>query len=119
MSKQQPEALRLAAALDELLGYRGINPDVGKAAAELRRLQSVKGHNGMTLREYAAIQLKVPDSGTDWLDDMIRKSQRNDLAAKAMQTLLLDDSYDFSDRDLIARKAYAYADAMITAREAA
>jgi hypothetical protein len=74
---------------------------------------------GMTLREYAAIQLKVPDSGTDWLDDMIRKSQRNDLAAKAMQTLLLDDSYDFSDRDLIARKAYAYADAMITAREAA
>jgi hypothetical protein len=38
---QQPEALRLAAALDALLGYRGINADVGKAAAELRRLQSV------------------------------------------------------------------------------
>jgi hypothetical protein len=37
----QPEALRLAAALDELLGYRGINPDVGKAAAELLRLHSV------------------------------------------------------------------------------
>ena len=41
MSTEQPEALRLAAALDALLGYRGINPDVGKAAAELRRLQSV------------------------------------------------------------------------------
>jgi hypothetical protein len=41
MSTQQPEALRLAAALDELLGYRGINPDVGKAAAELLRLHSV------------------------------------------------------------------------------
>jgi hypothetical protein len=40
-------------------------------------------------------------------------------AAKALQTLLLDDSYDFSDRDLIARKAYAYADAMLRAREAA
>jgi hypothetical protein len=39
-------------------------------------------------------------------------------AAKAMQTLLLDDSYDFSERDLIARKAYAYADAMLKAREA-
>ena len=78
-----------------------------------------QGEPGMTLREYAAIQLKVPDSGTDWLDDMIRKSQRNDLAAKAMQTLLLDDSYDFSERDGIAQKAYAYADAMITAREAA
>ena len=40
-------------------------------------------------------------------------------AAKALQTLLLDDSYDFSDRDLIAQKAYAYADAMLRAREAA
>lgn len=29
---------------------------------------------GMTLRQYAAIHLKVPDSGSDWLDDMIRKS---------------------------------------------
>jgi hypothetical protein len=40
MSTEQPEALRLAAALDALLGYRGINADVGKAAAELRRLQT-------------------------------------------------------------------------------
>ena len=38
----QPEALRLAAALDALLGYRGINADVGKAAAELRRLHAVE-----------------------------------------------------------------------------
>jgi hypothetical protein len=37
MTNEQPEALRLAAALDALLGYRGINADVGKAAAELRR----------------------------------------------------------------------------------
>jgi hypothetical protein len=43
---------------------------------------------------------------------------RDYFAAKAMQTLLLDDSYDFSDRDLIARKAYAYADALLKAREA-
>jgi hypothetical protein len=42
-------------------------------------------YEGMTLRQYAAIKLKVPESGTDWLDDMIRKSLRNDLAAKAMQ----------------------------------
>ena len=38
---QQTEAQRLAAALDALLGYRGINVDVGKAAAELRRLEAV------------------------------------------------------------------------------
>jgi hypothetical protein len=32
------------------------------------------GANGMSLRQYAAIHLRVPDSGNDWLDDMIRKS---------------------------------------------
>lgn len=31
---------------------------------------------GLTKREYAAIHLSVPDSGTDWLDEMIRKSNR-------------------------------------------
>jgi hypothetical protein len=36
-------------------------------------------HRGMTLRQYAAIKLKVPDSGTDWLDDMIRKSNEIDM----------------------------------------
>jgi hypothetical protein len=36
-------------------------------------------HSGMTLRQYAAIKLKVPDSGTDWLDDMIRKSNELDM----------------------------------------
>ncbi len=43
-------------------------------------------------------------------------TMRDYFAAKAMQTLLLDDSYDFSDRNLIARKAYAFADAMLEAR---
>jgi hypothetical protein len=38
-----------------------------------------KPEEGMTLRQYAAIKLKVPDSGTDWLDDMIRKSNEIDL----------------------------------------
>ena len=41
MSTEKPETLRLAAALDALLGYRGINPDVSKAASELRRLHFV------------------------------------------------------------------------------
>jgi hypothetical protein len=40
MSTQQLEALLLADALDEVLGYRSINPDVSKAAAELIRLHS-------------------------------------------------------------------------------
>ena len=40
---------------------------------------------GMTLRQYAAIKLKVPSSGTDWLDEMIRESQRNEIAASALK----------------------------------
>ncbi len=31
--------------------------------------------SGMTLRQYAAIKLCVPDSGLPWLDDMIVKSR--------------------------------------------
>jgi hypothetical protein len=41
MSTKQPEALRLAAALDELFGYRSINTDIGKVATELRRLHAM------------------------------------------------------------------------------
>lgn len=33
---------------------------------------------GLTAREHAAIQLRVPDSGTEWLDAMIRQSLRQD-----------------------------------------
>ena len=33
---------------------------------------------GMTLRQYAAIHLKVPNSGTDWLDDMIKQANKID-----------------------------------------
>lgn len=81
---------------------------------------------GMTLRQYAAIKLKVPDSGTDWLDDMIRQSLRDELAAKAMQGIIGGatgwshcgytpiDGLSPIEND--ARLAYQYADAMIKAR---
>ena len=42
---------------------------------------------------------------------------RDYFAAKAMQGLLLDDNGDFSDRNWMAEKAYAFADAMLKARE--
>ncbi|MGH9631965.1 MAG: hypothetical protein ACRD7E_26980 [Bryobacteraceae bacterium] len=32
----------------------------------------------MSLRIYAAIHLRVPDSGIDWLDEMIRRSRELD-----------------------------------------
>ncbi len=43
-----------------------------------------------SLREYAAIKLCVSNSGTDWLDDMIRQSQRDKFAGLAMQAILSD-----------------------------
>lgn len=33
---------------------------------------------GMSLRTFAAIHLRVPDSGVDWLDAMIRRSRELD-----------------------------------------
>jgi len=44
-------------------------------------------------------------------------SLRDYFACKAMQGLLLDDNGDFSDRDWLAEKAYAFADAMLKARK--
>jgi hypothetical protein len=41
---------------------------------------------------------------------------RDYFAAKALQGIL-SDSYDYSDRDRIATKAYEFADAMLKARE--
>ena len=74
----------------------------------------------MTLRQYAAIKLKVPKSGTDWLDEMIVESNRNELAAKAMQGLLADPTIDptlKADHKQFAYAAYEIADAMLKARE--
>jgi hypothetical protein len=64
MSTEQPEAFRLAAGLDELLGYRGINPDIGKAASELRRLHQItinQSHEMRLLLEACQIALDSDD----------------------------------------------------------
>ena len=89
------------------------------------------GGDGMTLREYAAIQLRVPDSGSDWLDEMIEQSLLNDFAAKALQgyvsargwhpdfTYPADFNFDAGKRaaDAVAVASCQYADAMLKARE--
>jgi hypothetical protein len=36
----------------------------------------IQHNDGMTLRQYAAIKLAVPDSGLPWLDEMIVQSRR-------------------------------------------
>jgi hypothetical protein len=69
----------------------------------------------MTLRQYAAIKLKVPDSGTEWLDAMIAKSLRDEFAKSVLTGLSLSrvgatDKYD-------AANAYSLANAMMEARK--
>lgn len=86
---------------------------------------------GMTLRQYAAIKLGVPDSGTDWLDEMIRTAARDRMAGLAMQAIVssianegdyqrlraLADETGLSVSGWIARDAYKQSDAMLKARE--
>jgi hypothetical protein len=71
---------------------------------------------GMTMQQYAAIKLKVPDSGIDWLDEMIIKSLRNEFAAKALQGICASGpDTDWTDYRLAA-EAYDLADAMLEVR---
>ena len=76
---------------------------------------------GMSLRAYAAIQLRVPDSGIDWLDDTIRQSQRDAFAGQALAELILAYTQAYGSPkaapDKIATEAYRFADAMLAERE--
>ena len=73
-----------------------------------------KWNKGITLRQRAAIELRVPSSGLDWLDEMIRRAKRDELAGLAMQALSSRENVRSSDRDL-AIIAYIQADAMLNA----
>jgi hypothetical protein len=69
------------------------------------------GSSGMTLREYAAIHLRVPKSGTRWLDDMIRSSLGNEFAKAALQGLLARANTE-GDPEYFAEESYKFSDAM-------
>ncbi len=84
---------------------------------------SHRSQHGMSLRAYAAIKLCVPDSGLDWLDDMIRQAQRDRFAERAIAGILGGGFADTIPHDDLnggrdaAAFAYQYADAMIAARK--
>lgn len=66
---------------------------------------------GLTKRELACIELRIPETGNEWLDQLIAKAQRRDVAREAMQGLLpITDGMTFSN---IATKAVLAADALI------
>lgn len=80
---------------------------------------------GMTIRERAAIELRVPDSGDALIDNMIRNANRRDAAMAAMQGMLAnpDISLDASEKGFspadvrfsIAESACKMADKQLTA----
>lgn len=82
-------------------------------------------HFGLTAQEYAAIHLKVADSGTPWLDEMIEKSRRDDLAARAMQSMadrvsqMTGNSAYYGENvsatDNFSKFTFKWADAMLAA----
>lgn len=76
---------------------------------------------GMSLRQYAAIKLRIPDSGEEWLDEMIRKSLRDEFAGKAMEGILAFPGKVQQDAaktpEAVSRLAYEYAGFLLKARE--
>jgi hypothetical protein len=76
------------------------------------------GCPGMTLREYAAIHLRVPDSGSDWLDKMIEQRLRDEVAAKVMHGTLFHIKPVLEQDEMrgLANMSYYIADVILKAR---
>lgn len=68
-------------------------------------------HRGLTAQEHAAIQLRVPNSGTPWLDDMIRQARVLDATKDFAVAMLNTDWWDSYGN--LADKSVAIARALI------
>ena len=71
---------------------------------------------GLTKRELAAIELRVPMSGDDQIDAMIRVANRRDAAAMAMQGLCTHVAPNYTTGECnaaIVDRAVVLADALI------
>ena len=72
-------------------------------------------------KQEAAMHLRVPMSGTPWLDEMIEASRRDEFAKAAMQGLLAANAESTKNMNeenvdqIISREAYASADALLAA----
>jgi hypothetical protein len=69
---------------------------------------------GLTARQYASVQLRVPRSGDEEIDAMIRENRRAEFAAQAMAAIVAaeSDAICFYE-DKLAKKAFEFADAML------
>lgn len=72
------------------------------------------GQPGMSLREYAAIHLRVPYSGVEWLDAMIRKAKRDEIAERALNGVLGLEPGEIEGlwHTALAKACYMLADAL-------
>ena len=71
--------------------------------------------HGMSMRQYAAINLRVPSSGLPWLDVMIAEARRQEYAGLAMQGLIANSDWDANKVDNVALMAWEVSDALIAA----
>lgn len=70
---------------------------------------------GISVKAQAAIILRIPESGDPDLDAMIRKAQRRDLAAIAMQGILANPAWDGVSFANSAAEAVRASDALLAA----
>ena len=78
------------------------------------------GMGGIDFRSYAAIKLRQPDSGINWLDEMILKAKRDEFARQALAGLATSQDQDGTwmngGSDCLAGQSYRIADAMLAER---
>ena len=104
----------------ELLGYD--SDIVAFKVEDSPQVESIPRE--LSAREYAAIKLRVPDSGTDWLDAMIERSRMMDFAQFAMPEVMKEwwdnrektseSSFD-EDADIMASDCFLMAESMLKA----
>lgn len=71
-------------------------------------------HDGMTERAYAAIHLRVPDSGLPWMDAMIERARRDDFAkAVFSQVAQTYAECDPKHRELVAEISHKLVTAVL------
>ena len=95
-------------------GYEVLE-DYFSVANDKTETHTVLSSGGMTLREHAAIELRIPDSGLPWLDKMIARAERRDIAVKVLQGCLANPE-DETYINTLATGAYEAADTMIAKR---
>lgn len=72
---------------------------------------------GMTKRERACIDLRIPESGDAELDALIEKARRQEMAAKAMQGLLASCAGEVQQPFTMSPDALDCADALLAELE--